>query len=154
MAAYFFDSSALMKRYANETGTAWVINIFRPSQANRIYVAQITLAEIISALTRRTRSGRLLPAATAKGIARFRRAFYDPFRKIEITEALVEDAAVLAERHALRGYDAVQLAAALWANLNRMAEGGSSLTLVSADMELNAAAQAEGLAVDNPNNHP
>ena len=28
------------------------------------------------------------------------------------------------------------------------------LTLVSADNDLNAAAMTEGLAVDNPNNHP
>lgn len=154
MAAYFFDSSALMKRYANETGTTWVVSIFKPSLANRIYVAQITLVEVIAALTRRTRSGRLKPASTAKGISRFRRAFYDPFRKIEITDALIEEAAVLAERHGLRGYDAAQLAAALWANLNRMAEGGTPLILISADTALNAAAQAEGLVVDNPNNHP
>ncbi|MEK7833038.1 MAG: type II toxin-antitoxin system VapC family toxin, partial [Acidobacteriota bacterium] len=123
MAAYFFDSSALMKRYANETGTAWVVGIFKPALANRIYVAQITLVEVIAALTRRTRSGRLNPTATAKGISRFRRAFDDPFRKVEITEALIQKASLLAEKHALRGYDAVQLASALWANSNRLVAG-------------------------------
>ncbi len=30
----------------------------------------------------------------------------------------------------------------------------SALTLLSADADLNAAAQAEGLAVDDPNRHP
>ena len=57
-------------------------------------------------------------------------------------------------RHArLRAYDAVQLAVALEVNrIHQMA--GSPITLASADRDLNAAATAEGLAVDNPNYHP
>ena len=47
-------------------------------------------------------------------------------------------------------YDAVQLAAAL--ELNRISQGG--IVLVSADQDLNAAATAEGLTVENPNLHP
>jgi predicted nucleic acid-binding protein len=59
----------------------------------------------------------------------------------------------LAERHVLRGYDAVQLAAALKVHREYVAFGGSC-TLVSADAELNSAALAEGLSVENPNDHP
>jgi hypothetical protein len=59
----------------------------------------------------------------------------------------------IAEGHALRGSDAIQLAAAIEANLAAAAVG-EVLTLVSADAELNAAAVAEGLAVDDPNLHP
>jgi hypothetical protein len=58
----------------------------------------------------------------------------------------------LAERHALRGYDAIQLGAALAVNDGCRATG-LSLTIICADDELNAAA-AEGLAVENPNRHP
>lgn len=154
MAAYFFDSSALMKRYAREVGSAWVINLFKPSVASRVYVARITLVEVISALTRRTRSGRLKPAAMAKSVSRFHRAFDGKFLIVEIGKILVDQAVGLAEKHALRGYDAVQLAAALQMNNSRLAKGGMPLTLISADADLNAAAQAEGLVVDNPNNHP
>ncbi|MGO9469479.1 MAG: hypothetical protein ACLQIB_44780 [Isosphaeraceae bacterium] len=49
----------------------------------------------------------------------------------------------------MRGYDAVQLAAALQVHSQI-----PSLTLLSADADLNAAAVAEGLSVDDPNNHP
>lgn len=45
MTAYFFDSSALVKRYVRETGTTWVIGILR-SPANSIYVAQIAEVEV------------------------------------------------------------------------------------------------------------
>jgi hypothetical protein len=60
----------------------------------------------------------------------------------------------LAKAHALRGYNAVQLASAIQANQDRISIGGSPLTFISADTHLNTAATAEGLTVDNPNNHP
>jgi uncharacterized protein len=59
----------------------------------------------------------------------------------------------LAETHALRAYDAVQLAAAVEVNA-QCAALGVALTLISADAALNAAAMAEGLTVDDPNSHP
>lgn len=153
MAAYFLDSSALVKRYARETGTAWVAGLFKPASGNRIYSARITFVEVVAALTRRTRSGRLTSTATAKSLARFRRAFAGKVSVIEVTPPLVEAAAGLAEKHALRGYDAVQLAAALHSNARRLTAGATPLTLISADIALNAAALAEGLVVDNPNSH-
>ena len=51
-------------------------------------------------------------------------------------------------------YDAVQLAASLTANDERILIGANPVTLISADNALNAAASLEGLAVDNPNQHP
>ena len=52
MGIYFFDSSAAVKRYVAETGTAWVINLFKPSAKNIIYVAQITGVETVLAISR------------------------------------------------------------------------------------------------------
>lgn len=48
----------------------------------------------------------------------------------------------------------MQLAAALTIHDQRLAAGFPALLLISADDDLNVAAHAEGLAVDNPNNHP
>ena len=86
--------------------------------------------------------------------ARFRRDFRRKLFKIDVTAPLIEQAADLADKHALRGYDSVQLAAAVSANKARVAIGASPLIFVSADNALNAAATAEGLLVDNPNQHP
>ena len=36
MTAYFFDSSATVKRYVRETGTAWVLSITAPTVAVHI----------------------------------------------------------------------------------------------------------------------
>ena len=69
-------------------------------------------------------------------------------RKPWVSAGLVAQAATLARRHALRGYDAVQLAAALEIHAT-----DPSLTLLSADAELNTAATAEGLSVEDPNSH-
>lgn len=59
----------------------------------------------------------------------------------EVTEDLVEEAAVLAEEEALRGYDAIHLAAAV-------SVGASVLS--SADDALCVAAGRRGLHVANP----
>jgi len=48
----------------------------------------------------------------------------------------------------------VQLSAALDLNLQRVTSGLSPITLVSADRELNAAATASGLLVEDPNAYP
>ena len=154
MAAYFFDSSAIVKRYAREVGTSWVISLFRPPNISRVYIARITSVEVVSALSRRVRAGKLDPHSASRAGARFRRAFAARFRKVEITETLVDRATLLAEKHAMRGYDAVQLAAVLMANEERLAAGAAQLILISADEALNSAALAEGLTVDNPNQHP
>ncbi len=154
MAAYFIDSSALVKRYAIETGTGWVISLFRLAAGNILYVARITSVEVISALTRRMRGGSIILDDHEKSLSRFRRAYAGKFRIAEITAALIEQANELAEKHALRGYDAVQLAAALTVNKVRVDAGAAPVVLVSADDSLNIAAVIEGLMVENPNLHP
>lgn len=75
MAVYFFDSSALVKRFARETGTAWVINLFKPASGNRIYIARITYVEVVSAIVRRVKGNSLRPFDGAKALTRFRRTF-------------------------------------------------------------------------------
>jgi len=153
VAAFFFDSSALVKRYAQETGTAWIFSLVRPSAQNRLYLARITGVEVIAALTKRMRVGSLSANATAKAINRFEREFNNRYLLIEVSPPIVKTAMTLAKNNTLRGYDAVQLASALQANADRIAVGGSPLIFISADHHLNSAATAEGLTVDNPNNH-
>jgi hypothetical protein len=63
VATYFFDSSAIVKRYINERGTAWVLQLVDPVAGNHIHVARITGVEVVSAIARHGRSGSLTPAA-------------------------------------------------------------------------------------------
>jgi len=73
---------------------------------------------------------------------------------VELTTPLVVDAMLLARTHGLRAYDAVQLAAMREVDRLHRTAGLGRVTLISADGELNAAATAEGLSVDDPNAHP
>ena len=77
----------------------------------------------------------------------------DIYLTIEINADLVIAATDLATKHALRGFDAVQLASALAANRDLAENGFDALTFVSADGDLNATALAEGLSVLNPNDY-
>ena len=69
-------------------------------------------------------------------------------------QTMVDEAIQLTRRRKLRGYDAVHLACALALNKPLVEGGLSSLIFVSADNDLLAAAEAEGLLTDNPNDHP
>lgn len=95
-----------------------------------------------------------LGTADAQGAAmQFRADFDGEFQVIEVTERLVQMAMTLAETRALRGYDAVQLAAALEVQSERSVLQLSALTFICADDRLSAAAATEGLLVENPNLH-
>jgi predicted nucleic acid-binding protein len=153
-AFYFVDSSALIKRYVLETGTAWVRRLTRRHPSTVIYIAHITAVEVTCAVARR-RKGRTLTSPRASSVLhRFRQHLAARYTIIEVTPELLDDAVRLGNAHALRAYDAVQLAVALEVNRSHQADGFGPVTLISADRDLNAAATAEGLAVDDPNTHP
>ena len=112
MAVYFFDSSALVKRHVNETGSVWVRSLTRIKAGHTLYIARITAVEITSAITRRQR-GRYLSTAQAGAIlGHFRRHLTHRYAILEMAPSLLADAMLLARAHGLRAYDAVQLAAA------------------------------------------
>ena len=152
MADYFFDSSALVKAYIAETGTNWVRTILDDPQ-HRISISALAEVEVVSALTRRFNEGDLTQD-------QFDLAYDElsldcaTYLLVEVTNQILNAAVTRARKHALRAYDAVQLASALavktvLATRNNAAE----LTLVSADNALNNAATLEVLRVENPNLH-
>jgi uncharacterized protein len=149
VAAYFLDTGTVVKRYAQEIGTPWVQSITNPAAGHLLAVVRITLAETVAAISRKERGGLITPQAAATALNDFNVDFGKQYALIEVSPGLVAHAATLARKHALRGYDAVQLAAALEVRTQI-----PSLTLLSADAELNAAATAEGLSVDDPNSYP
>ncbi len=139
MPAYFFDSSALVKFYVNETGTAWVRS-FTDFEDNVIHVARLRRRDIAQ-------------TEFDDACDDLEQDFVSQYRVVALTEEIIEEAANLAKKHGLRAYDAVQLAAALDTSRVISQIASTQLTLVSADLELNAAAIAEGLATEDPNTH-
>ena len=151
---YLVDSSALVKRYVNETGSVWLSGLISPAAGHDIYIARITTVEVIAALTRRARGGSIAAVDASAACLLLRSDLSHDYEIVEMTAMLLDRAMTLAETYGLRGYDAVQLAAACEVNAFCAAHGLPPLTLVSADSELNTAATGEGLPVDDPNTHP
>ncbi|MEX2172555.1 MAG: type II toxin-antitoxin system VapC family toxin [Pirellulales bacterium] len=95
------------------------------------------------------------PAAeAAAALFKFRQDLRQQFQVIENDAPLLVAAVRAVEVHGLRAYDAVQLAAALTLITVQLASAHPPVAVVSADLKLNAAARAEGLLVEDPNNYP
>ena len=69
---------------------------------------------------------------------------------MEIKQDIIDLAMTLAQRHGLRGYDSVQLAAAVSVFAQSVNEGDDLPEFVSADARLNEAAASEGMAAQQP----
>lgn len=152
-AVFYFDTSVLVKRYASETGSTWVITLCHPPTGNTIAAARITKAEAAAAFASKCRSGGLSQAHYTEALCDLAHDFVHQYLLIEIDQTLIDLAVDLTKRQKLRGYDAVQLAAALTLNNMLTQTQFSPLTFVAADDGLLDAAHNEGLVTDNPNRH-
>jgi uncharacterized protein len=149
MADYFADSSMLVKRHVQETGTSWFRALAEPSAGHTIIIARISVVEVFSALNRRLREGMLSREAYTTIAADFAALCSAEYQVIELTAEVTNLARALLERRALRAYDAVQLASALLVRNALRNLSGAALTFLCADERLTQAAAAEGLLVDN-----
>jgi len=152
--ALFCDTSAIIKRYVSEIGSPWLREKVDPGAGVAVYLATISAVEVASAITRRQRGGSLPQHEAARFLAQFRSDLDDEYRTIHLGDSIIAKAMDFAEARALRAYDAVQLAAAVELNRWRIAMGKTPIIFLSSDGELNAAALAVGLNVDDPNTHP
>ncbi len=150
----FFDTSGLAKRYIVEVGSAWVKNICSPLSGNNIFIAEITVLEITSAIVRRRRGGSLTTADAQAALAQFDVDLTNVYFVSEVVSTRLAEARRFAEIYGLRSLDAIQLAVAVRLNREQTAAGLPVITLVSADAELLDAARVEGLLVENPQHHP
>lgn len=154
MPAYYLDTSALVKRYVAESGSAWVRQVTDPASGNALYTSRLTAVEITAAVVRRARGANLPAADLQATLAAFWGDWPTRYRVVAVTTALIDRAVVLAEQYAVRGYDALHLAAALAVNDIAIAQGQPALSFVSADREQLAAATAAGLVGIDPTTMP
>ncbi len=150
---YYFDSSALVKRYAAERGSAWV-QALCDDRFHAPVIAHIGLVEIAAALSSKRRGGFLSAAQYDRLLAELVQDARSRYALVRVSAPVIDQAMQLTRRHRLRGYDAVHLACALAVNRILRDQDLPPLIFIAADHDLLIAAQAEGLAVDNPNDHP
>lgn len=154
MAVYYVDSSTLVKRHANEVGSAWVKALLAPSANNAIITVRISVVEVISALNRKVRNLEINISDYSPMATDFKATCVNEYQLIELAAPIYDRACQLLEKHKLRAYDSIQLASALLTNAALQTSGLPGLTLLTADIDLLTAAQAEGLVIKDPNNHP
>jgi uncharacterized protein len=147
------DSSGLVKRYVDEVGSGWVRTIVDPGTANIVSIADITRAEVTSALARRTREGVITLHERDELIETFRAHCSTQYRIVRTQPRNIDLAADLIQRHPLRAYDAVQLASASIVNQSLIAHGLPPLIFVTADDRLIAAARGEAVTAEHPGLH-
>ena len=146
MESVYLDTSVLIKRYIAEEGTERVIELTEDPGRAQIIILDITPLEARSALRRRQREGDISEADVHGILEQIEADVSSSFLVQPSTSAVIEDGARLIDRHALRAYDALQLAGCLV--IREQIPG--PLTFVCADARLCAAAIREGLAVLDP----
>lgn len=132
----YLETSALAKLYIVEAESTQVRSIVERSQP-WLYTSRVTYAEVLSLLARCAREGRI----SRRDFLRQKQTFlrdWNVFHVVELTAACLAPAERFIEQHALRGFDAIHLCAALYLGNPEFA---------CFDSRLRKAAAAEGLAV-------
>lgn len=142
---FFFDSSALVKRYIPEQGTAWVRNITQSKNPSYIVISELALVEMSSAIARRTREGVFTNTVASKLVDSIMSHATSRYYVLRLRQDVLINAQKLCLTHPIRSLDAIQLASALVVNLPIVRSGLSPLLFVSADLRLLAIAEMEGL---------
>lgn len=151
---YYLDTSALIKRYVAETGSAWIRSLVDPTASNLLLTARLTIVEARSALARRKREASISDDDHVFAVGMLANHTFTQYHFVELEETVVYLAGDLLDHHPLRAYDAVQLASALMINSALIAAELPGLIFLTADDRLSSIAQIEDMACDNPNFYP
>jgi uncharacterized protein len=153
MVSYYLDTSAAVKLYVAEIGSVWLRQLLL-TPTSTVITSHLLRVEMWSAIERRLREGSVTLPDYTRMHDWFTEHRHSLYSFVPVSEPNIRQACELLVRHPLRSYDALHLTTALFINQQLVQAGAAPLTFLSADNRLNGAAHAEGLSVDNPNNHP
>jgi len=136
----YLDTSALVKLYVEENGSATVREAV--AGAETIATTVIAYVEACAAFARRRREGPLSRSDYRRTIHDLQ-SDWDRYLLLEVTNELVRSAAELAAIHPLRAYDAIHLASAKV--LQERLQG--PIFFACWDSRLSAIAKREGLTL-------
>lgn len=144
MATLFFDTSALVKRYAEEPGTVAVDKLIENDEST-IAITQITVVEMTSAFRRKHNRGAIDEETVVGLVYAFFEEALNEFAILPMSDALFEWPFELILEDDLRTLDSLQLAAAL-----AFADAREEVTFVCADEALVSVARSRGLEALDP----
>lgn len=151
MLIFYFDASALAKRYVKEKGSEIIVRIFSAVEVTRMRALMIGLAEVVSIFVRKKNGGVISPALFHSSLLLFKQEILENlhFKKLDVESILISRAIPLIEKHSINATDAAVLRSAL--DIKQFEnERGNELILVTSDKRLETAAKSEGLRVINP----
>ena len=148
----YFDASALIKRYSQESGTLLVNEAFRQVPPTHMACSTLGILEIVSALVRKRNDGRLDQALFAQAMVEFRDEIIDRegFMATSVNDTLLLSALDLVAKYNLNATDAVILRSALTLRQALQQESAEDMMLWTSDKRLGRAARNEGLTVFDP----
>jgi uncharacterized protein len=133
----YFDTSALMKCVVEEPGSEVAMQVW--DAAETIVSSVLVYPEVRAAASAAHRGVRLIASELRRAVRAIDR-MYEDMSLVGVDGDLTRYAGVLAERHGLRGYDAVHLASVLDVSAPRV-------VVTTWDRDLSAASTANGVAV-------
>lgn len=141
---FYFDTSALAKRYAPEAGSEKVDSIITDKD-NVIVIGNIAITELYSALSKKYRAGEVARQDFLSAVYRFEKDISESvYSFLEVDNQIITATKILILTHpGLRTYDSIHLALAL--ELTALNPG-----VVASDALLLESCRAEGLRVVNP----
>ena len=146
MPVVYLDTSAFVKLYFEEDGTARVVELVTGTDGVQTAILDLALIESRSAIRRREREGDISRADADRILRRMQADASSSFLVQPSTSAVLEEAARLVDLYPLRAYEAIQLAGCLV--LRELSP--EPPTFVCADARLCEAAASAGLAVVDP----
>jgi len=153
MTYLYFDSSALVKRYARETGTEFVERICQKENIT-IAISDVTIAELGATFARKLRERNMTENEYKLMLDIFLDDYSNRYFKVAVNFNVLLRAVYLAKKNSLRAYDAIQLACAVNVRETiKLSESKSDIFFVVADDALEKAANAEGFKTINPNTY-
>lgn len=151
MNRFYWDASALGKRYTAETGSELVNHGFQAARNRGSFLLAIGAGEVVSVLVRKQNSD-LLSRKQAGAALALLRADLALGAGLQLENpplgAIVQSWRFI-EQHGVNATDALVLQSALDVAASLSAEG-DELVLVSSDLRLIRSAEAEGLATFDP----
>lgn len=149
---FYFDASALIKRYIEEKGSDRVDYLFANVPLKRLKCLTLGGAEVFWICVRKKNDGRITPQQFTQAVANLQLeviADESDFQTISIPDSLVWDSLDLVETYSLNSVDGIVLRSALDVAAE-LRETSNNLVLVASDKRLLRAARAEGLLTFNP----
>lgn len=90
MNLYFFDSSALVKRYIHESGSQWVQTVTASMASNIVLASRITRVEVLSAFARLQREGTIDSVTMSTTLQLFQYDWTHQYQLVELDPQITE----------------------------------------------------------------